>query len=232
MCLFCFWSVRKVADYFILCISLSPSLSKTILFVLAFPPPFFHHACMHHHPLLSHTATPTPSALLYRGLQTILRTGNITLYPALCAQVTATFAVLSDTINTVRNYHHHNNKTTLSSSSSSSLQSSQQLLHLLKQLQEQERDKLNYTAALHLEQMRQASAATGATATRMVDLDNEEKEEKEGKHDKDDGAVVDERTHSMLESGISSLRQRIVKCVEEINQVLEELRCLLMEEEE
>ena len=181
-------------------------------------------------PLLSHTATPTPFALLYRGLQTILRTGNITLYPALCAQVTATFAVLSNTINTVRNYHHDNNKTTLSSSLS--LQSSQQLLHLLKQLQEQERDKLNYTAALHLEQMRQASAATGATATRMVNIDNEEEEEKEGRHDKDDGAVVDERTHSMLESGISSLRQRIVKCVEEINQVLEELRCLLMEEEE
>lgn len=107
----------------------------------------------------------------------------MTLYPAICAQVTATFAVLSKTINAVR-AHPQNDK---------------QLNSFLSQLQAQEKDKLNYTAALHLEQIRQSGGG-------------------------------DSTTQDMYQSSIQSLRQRIAHNVERINEIIEELRCILLEE--
>ncbi|KAL7576733.1 hypothetical protein ACA910_005651 [Epithemia clementina (nom. ined.)] len=128
------------------------------------------------------------------GLRDVLTTGNMTLYPALCAQVTATFAVLSDTINTVRNNPSTNSE----------------LKQLLKQLQQHEREKLNSTAALHLEQMRKASS--DADSANTTERDN--------------------TSSQMLESGIASLRVNIATCIESINQVLEELRFLLLDAED
>jgi hypothetical protein len=128
------------------------------------------------------------------GLRDVLRTGNFTMYPALCVQVTATFAVLSNTINAVRDANTGN--------------TTKQLQQFLTQLQQNERDKLNYTAALHLEQIRQAGG---------------------GAEDDDGGSAT---TQNLFQTSIRSLRQQIATCVETINEILEELQCLLLEEEE
>ena len=119
----------------------------------------------------------------------------MTIYPALCAQVTATFTVLSNTINEIRD-----SETT-----------SRELRKLLTQLQKQESQKLNLTAALHLEKIRKASSDGAITASNQT------------------SSAGDERTIRMVESSISSLIQRIQTCVQEINEVLEELRCTLLE---
>jgi len=140
------------------------------------------------------------------GLRDVFCTGNFTMYPAICAQVTATFAVLSNTVNAVRaasansNGGDNNNATT------------KQLQRFLAQLQENERDKLNFTAALHLEQIRLQQSVGGG-------------------RDGDNNGSVTTTTQDMYESSIRSLREKIGKCVENINEVLEELRCLLLEEE-
>ena len=99
----------------------------------------------------------------YSGLSTILASGNITTYPALCAKVTATFSVLSDTINaakaTLEEQHHRKDITTV-----------------IAQLQKSEGEKLNLAAALHLEKLRlrnsqlDASLASGAGDDRTVGL--------------------------------------------------------------
>ena len=78
---------------------------------------------------------------LLSGLASILSTGNIKSYPALCAKVTATFSVLSDAINAVKlsflKKHERND-----------------VSDVIGQLQKHESEKLRLTAALHLEQLR------------------------------------------------------------------------------
>lgn len=144
--------------------------------------------------------------MIPRGLREVLRTGNITRYPALCAEVTANFAVLSDTINKVLNH------TT----------TSQPIQQLLKQLQSHEREKLNLTAALHLEQLRRESSLEAAVS------------HQENSNNSNNGTTDsnDDRIRLLLESSISSLAQKIAVFVEDITQVLEELRYLALDEDE
>lgn len=78
-----------------------------------------------------------------RGLEEILRTGQVVEYPKVCAEATARFSVLSDTINVVLD--------TLRS------QGFDEWTKLISKLQKAEKTKLSLTAALHLEQMRAAS---------------------------------------------------------------------------
>ncbi len=66
----------------------------------------------------------------------------MTEYPTICARATASFSVLSDTVNTI-------------SSILKDAHKRPELLKLLSQLQKDEREKLNLTAALHLERIRQ-----------------------------------------------------------------------------
>ena len=89
------------------------------------------------------------------GLDTVLSTGNITAYPGVVAAATASFAVLSDTINAIRKtlLEKHNRK---------------DLDKLLGDLQRHEKEKLSKTAAWHLERIREkneAAIVNGASAS-------------------------------------------------------------------
>ena len=89
------------------------------------------------------------------GLDTVLSTGNITAYPGVVAAATASFAVLSDTINAIRKtlLEKHNRK---------------DLDRLLGDLQRHEKEKLSTTAAWHLERIREkneAALVNGASAS-------------------------------------------------------------------
>lgn len=76
------------------------------------------------------------------GLQRVLTTGNITDYPSVCADATAAFSVLSDTINNISQILVENHKR-------------KDLGKIIKDLQSNEKEKLNTTAALHLERIRE-----------------------------------------------------------------------------
>ena len=138
---------------------------------------------------------------LCRGLSTILASGNITTYPPLCAKVTASFSVLSDTINAV--------KSTLEK-----VHGRKNIATVISQLQKSEGEKLNLTAALHLERLR---------------LRNLQLDVGEGGRG---GGGSDDRTVRLLKDGIQTLEQKISGVVEAINEVLEELRCIAADENE
>jgi hypothetical protein len=122
----------------------------------------------------------------------VLKTANASLYPDACAKATASFSVLSESISTIQGILEgkHQRK---------------DLSVLVAALQKHEGEKLNLTAALHLERIREQ---------------NQLSQTSEG----------DERVTRFLNDGVTSIRRRLAICVEDINEVLEELRCALMEE--
>lgn len=127
-----------------------------------------------------------------RGLEIVLKTGNMSNYPEICVNATASFSVLSETIKTIDSIlaltHKRND-----------------LSGLLQSLQNSEREKLNLTAALHLEKFRFNGEAQGESTD-------------------------DNRAAKLFSEGILALKQRVHKCVDCINEVLEELRCAIEEE--
>ena len=125
--------------------------------------------------------------------------GNITTYPNLCAKVTASFSVLSDTINAVKSSLEENNNTKQDNGR-------KEISNFITQLQKCESDKLNLTAALHLERLRLRNLRVG-------DGDGED----------------NDVTMKLLTEGIRSLETKIASAVESINEVLEELRCIAAE---
>lgn len=133
-----------------------------------------------------------------RGLDEVLKTGNLTRYPVVCAQATASFSVLSESINQARTLLQHKFQQSKAGT-------------LIGRLQNAEKDKLNYTAALHFEQIRTQSQL--AVEKSISD---------------------DRRTSisSMLLEDVVSLKQKISASVEEINDTLEELRFALINQED
>ena len=95
-----------------------------------------------------------------------------------------------------------------SSASAGNIQASLSQRQLLKQhisvLQTQEREKLNLTAALHLERIRFQSLSSSS----------------------------DEVIQNLLKQGIQTLRSKLATCVEMINEILEEIRLEIIENEE
>ena len=132
--------------------------------------------------------------LLYRGLSKILISRDITSYPALCAKVTASFSVLSDTINAAKSclMERHEKK---------------DICEVVNQLQKHESEKLNYTAALHLERLRLNNSELGV------------------------GNDADERAAKLLKESINTLEQKISSTVQSINEIIDELRCIAIDEE-
>ena len=112
----------------------------------------------------------------------------MTAYMSSCAHATAAFAVLSETINAV--------KTTFQDNAHK---------QLLTQLQKHEKEKLNLTAAYHLERIRQQN------------------------NENEIGQVKDVRIAKLLDQGVQSLQQKLNACVEEINEVVEEIRYAMLE---
>lgn len=125
----------------------------------------------------------------FSGLNTILISGNMTSYPKLCAKVTATFSVLSDTMNSIKATLNTKHKRV-------------DITKIIAQIQKSEGEKLNLTAAIHLEKLR---------------LNNAHSER-------------DERTVSLLEEGVATLQAKINMIIEEINESIEELRCIATDE--
>lgn len=130
------------------------------------------------------------------ALEKVLKTGNITTYPASCAEATASFSVLSTSINTMNEI----------------LLSKKRIYHeMILQLQSHEKEKLNITAALHLEEMRKHSL--------LLNLGCDEND-----------SMNEDGTLKLLNDGIVSLKSRITTCIEKINDLIDELRCEMMDE--
>jgi len=140
----------------------------------------------------------------------VLKTHNITNYPTICAQATATFSVLSDTINVIAKILAEQEKQS---------PSVKEVLILIRQLQQHEKQKLNLTAALHLERIREQSS-------RGADV-HQDVSEIEG--DRQPNSRGDERITRLLQEGVASLQGQIRSCVEKINEDIEELKCCVME---
>lgn len=119
-----------------------------------------------------------------------MQTGQIHKYPSLCTETTATFSVLSDSINNIR-------KVLLDKLKQTSI------ADMITQLQDKERTKLNLTAALHLERIR---------------IYNQVRESS------------DDRITKLLMEGAASLRAKMEENVGEINEIMDELRCSLVDE--
>jgi len=143
-----------------------------------------------------------------RGLSTILLSGNITTYPTLCAKITASFSVLSDTINAVKSILQSKKRTDITK--------------VISQLQKYEGEKLNMTAALHLEKLRLRNSEVDK-AISIGGNSNDSSGKEEGHDDK---------TAQLLRDGIQTLEGKISKVIESINEVLEELRCIAVDETE
>jgi DNA repair REX1-B len=128
-----------------------------------------------------------------RGLETVLKTSNVTNYPAVCASATASFSVLSETISVIhiilKDKHHRD-----------------ELSRIIAILQSHEKEKLSLTAALHLERIREQNQVMNTT---------------EG----------DARVTKLLNEGVTTIRQHVSKCVEGINEALEELRYAIVDED-
>jgi valyl-tRNA synthetase len=139
-------------------------------------------------------------AIFDHGLQTVLSTGNIQDYPALCAQVTATFSVLSDSINTIRSVLMEQQA---SNEEQKSIPLVGQYIHRLQRL---EKDKLNLTAAIHLDKIR----IHALKDTQQVDNHTQ----------------LDSRTQSLLNHSILKLNENLNKVVEQINEVVEEIHAI------
>lgn len=133
------------------------------------------------------------------GLEDLLRSGNMSLYPNVCAEATASFSVLSDTINAVR--------CTLEQ------QDRHEWTLLIVRLQKAEQQKLNLSAALHLERIRAQS--------QQQEVENDA-ESYEGRKDT--------LTSTLLNESVKSLQRSIATIVEEINEVLVDIQCALSEE--
>lgn len=116
----------------------------------------------------------------------------MTEYPTICARATASFSVLSDTVNTI-------------SSILTDAHKRPELVKLLSRLQKGEREKLNLTAALHLERIRQRNLEQAG----------------EG----------DDRVAQLLQDGAASLRSKLATCIDSINETLEEIRYAIADED-
>lgn len=122
----------------------------------------------------------------------------MTSYISSCAHATAAFAVLSETIIFIR-------------STLADRHNRQDLAKLLTNLQSQEKEKLNLTAALHLERIR---------------------ERNENMNTLDSNSKSDDRIRRLLNEGVQSLTQKVGAIVGDINETLEELRYALFEEDD
>jgi DNA repair REX1-B len=157
----------------------------------------------------------------FRGLEYVLETGNIEYYPLVCADVTATFTVLSSTINAIRSDHGHR-----------TLENSHAIVELINRLQRAEQTKLQLTAALHLERMRIQAQQQRTSSESNGERTDEDEIDPTGNGEEllpidpssQNLSEHQERIASLLKESIHVLRKKIGLTIEEINDVLEELR--------
>ena len=149
------------------------------------------------------------------ALEKVLLSNRLTDYPPACVAATAAFAVLSNTVSAVRDEVRERADNGKDQKISKATASS--VIKLIGDLQDSERKKLQLTAAYHLEQIR---------ANNLKQSTNENSGE-----DDNDGDV-DMRELSLLNNGIASLHSQIETCRSNINDVIDDLRCTLLEQME
>jgi hypothetical protein len=142
------------------------------------------------------------------ALQQVLNTRNITFYPPACAVATASFSMLSDTIRAVGEEMSFRTTSSTNGSNDENSNHLKQYVQWTKDLQQLEKEKLQLTAALHLEKIRA----------------NNENNKSEQQHNNEEAVL------RLLECGIADLQQKIEGCITKINVVLEDLRCALVDE--
>ncbi|KAL3816923.1 hypothetical protein ACHAXA_009118 [Cyclostephanos tholiformis] len=135
------------------------------------------------------------------GLSAILSSGKVASYPTLCATVTASFAVLSDTINYAR--------------AALSGRAGKQYDIYVTSLQECECKKLNLTAALHLERLRLYDVCGGGGGGGGA-----------SDEDENDGNDV---TVMLLRESMRKLKNELSLCAGQINDILDEMRCIAVD---
>lgn len=139
------------------------------------------------------------------GLDNILQSGNLTTYPDLTANITASFSVISNSIRCILEImqnHIEGSKTKEFQLEKEDLSTLSNCIKFTKQLQNLEREKLNYTAALHLEKIRERNERLNVEARESSD----------------------EKVLNLLQQGVMGLQSKISRCIEQINETLEELR--------
>ncbi len=144
------------------------------------------------------------------ALRKVLETNRLTDYPPACVAATAAFAVLSNTVSAVRDEVSDRAESGKDISTLSSVAST--VIKSIGDLQGLERQKLQLTAAYHLEQIRL----------------NNLKQPNDGT-DGDEDCEVDMSTLSLLIDGKAKLRSQIETCRSEINCIIDDLRCALVE---
>ena len=144
------------------------------------------------------------------ALRKVLETNRLTDYPPACVAATAAFAVLSNTVSAVRDEVSDRAENGKDISAVASVSSS--VIKSIGDLQGLERQKLQLTAAYHLEQIRA----------------NNLKQPNDGNND-DKDCEVDMGTLSLLNDGKAKLRSQIETCRSEINCIIDDLRCALVE---
>ncbi len=144
------------------------------------------------------------------ALGKVLVTNRLTDYPPACVAATAAFAVLSNTVAAVRDELSGRAESRKDLSTATSVSSS--VIKSIGDLQELERQKLQLTAAYHLEQIR-------ANNLKQSNSGNVEEEDID----------VDTSELSLLNNGIANFRSQIETCRSEINFIIDDLRCALVE---
>lgn len=127
---------------------------------------------------------------------------NLSPYLDACTQATAKFSVLSQSINAIC-------EVLLEQSKSQQDKTKKEHYTQLRQLQAHEKEKLNLTAALHLERIRMHGHNNN------IEVDKQ-----------------DDRVSLLLSQGVTSLKQKLSLCIESINEILDEVRIYILEEDE
>jgi len=159
------------------------------------------------------------------SLKSVLQTSNISVYIKSCAEITATFSVLSNSVMEIQKIFSERQSCDNSKKNDNpsdfpkkAREQNKSAAKWIRNLQNLERNGLNYTVALHLEQMR---------------LENETKTTSTGSiEEATTTAIGSNTTVRLFQEGIVSLRRKIATCRDGINEILDELRCLSMEMKE
>lgn len=157
------------------------------------------------------------------GLDQVLSSGNLSNYTHFTAEITATFSVISKSIRHVeQSFQSKSNDTTttITTSSSSSndegtTKTCKDISKWIRELQSKEREKLNLTAALHLEKIREKNEHMNLELNDANSHSNT---------DGNSGSTSTTSIANLLRQGVVSLEKKIGECIEGINEVMEELR--------
>ena len=121
-----------------------------------------------------------------RGLEAVLATNNVGYYPTVCTEATAAFSVVSDTFKALQ-------------AEILMRDDGKEYEKLIRNLQKHEQLKLQYTAALHLEQIR------------LHQVDEQD------------------ATKPLLQQSVAALQCKLAACVNDINEALDEIQCSLVD---